>query len=169
MIHFMLAIFILLLGGFVSLFVKNNFKLKICSIFTGISSIFSLIPAFKALFKGEVLQQAFTFSPLYGTVNFVIDPLSAIFIVIISIMSFLGLIYANGYLKPYIEKGKSISSHSLFLMLLITSMLGVVTVQNGLFFLVIWELMSLSSFFLVIFEGEKKEVRKAGIKYYKEE
>ena len=165
MIHFMLAIFILLLGGFISLFVKNKFKLRLCSLFAGISSIFALIPAFNALFKGEVFQQAFTFSPLYGTVNFVIDPLSAIFIVIISIMSLLGLIYANGYLKPYIEKGKSISSHSLFLMLLIASMLGVVTVQNGLFFLVIWELMSLSSFFLVIFEGEKKEVRKAGIKY----
>ncbi len=50
-------------------------------------------------------------------------------------------------------------------MLLLASMLGVVTVQNGLFFLIVWELMSLSSFFLVIFEGEKKDVLKAGIKY----
>ncbi len=165
MIYFMLAIFLLILGGLLSTFLNNKFKLKFCTFFAGIASVCALIPAFTSLIKGEVIKQSFVFSPLYGTVNFVIDPLSAFFIIIISIMSFLGLVYANGYLKPYIEKGKSISSHSFFLMLLIASMLGVVTVQNGLFFLVIWELMSLSSFFLVIFEGEKKEVRKAGIKY----
>lgn len=161
----MLALFLLILGGFLSIFLKNNYKIKLCTFFAGVASILALIPAFTSLIKGEVIQSSFTFSPLYGAVPFVIDPLGAVFIVIISIMSLLGIIYANGYLKPYIEKGKSISSHSFFLMLLVASMLGVVTVQNGLFFLVVWELMSLSSFFLVIFEGEKKEVRKAGIKY----
>ena len=44
-------------------------------------------------------------------------------------------------------------------------MLAVVTTNNGLFFLIIWELMSLSSFFLVIFEDDKKEVLSAGVKY----
>ena len=49
--------------------------------------------------------------------------------------------------------------------MLIASMLLVVTCQNALMFLICWEIMSLSSFFLVIFENEKKEVLKAGIKY----
>jgi len=40
-----------------------------------------------------------------------------------------------------------------------------VGVQNALLFLVIWELMSLSSFFLVIFEHEKPQTLEAGIKY----
>ena len=80
-------------------------------------------------------------------------------------MSFIGVIYANGYLKPYINKNKNLSSHCFFLMILIASMLGVTIARNGLFFLILWEIMSLSSFFLVIFEGEKKDVLKAGIKY----
>jgi formate hydrogenlyase subunit 3/multisubunit Na+/H+ antiporter MnhD subunit len=44
-------------------------------------------------------------------------------------------------------------------------MLLVVTCQNALVFLISWEIMSLSSFFLVVFESEKKEVLNAGIKY----
>jgi len=80
-------------------------------------------------------------------------------------MSCLGIFYANGYLKPYIEKNKNITAHLFFLTVLVASMLLVVTCQNALMFLVCWEIMSLSSFFLVIFENEKKEILKAGIKY----
>ncbi len=102
---------------------------------------------------------------VFGKINFVIDSLSAFFILIILMMGFLALIYSKGYLKPYIQKGKSVVSHYIFFFMLILSMLGVVTCQNALFFLVIWEIMSLSSFFLVIFENEEKEVLKAGVKY----
>ncbi len=49
---------------------------------------------------------------------------------------------------------------------LVSSMILVVIVQNALFFLIVWELMSISSFFLVIFESEKKEVLEAGLKYF---
>lgn len=45
------------------------------------------------------------------------------------------------------------------------SMLLVVIVRDGIAFLMIWEIMSLSSFFLVIFETEKKETIKIGINY----
>ena len=41
-------------------------------------------------------------------------------------------------------------------------MLLVVAARNGVLFLVGWELMSLASFFLVMFEDEKESVRRAG-------
>ena len=44
-------------------------------------------------------------------------------------------------------------------------MLLVVMLRDALAFLIIWEIMSLSSFFLVIFESEKKETIEIGIKY----
>ena len=160
-----LSIGILLCGALFSLFVKEDFKLKICSILTLLAAGTALIPAGFVLYNGQSLVGSLDFSSLFGKINFVIDPLSAIFIIVISVMSFLGTMYANGYMKPYLKKGMNVSSHCFFLMLLIASMLGVVTIQNGLFFLIVWELMSLSSFFLVIFEGEKKEVLSAGIKY----
>ena len=160
-----LSIFILILGGLVSLVFKPDFKPKFCSGITILSGILALIPALKVLISNNTYNISLFTSPVFGSVRLELDALSAIFVAIIAIMSSLAVIYANGYLKPYVQKGVDTSAHFLFLMLLIASMLAVVTVQNGLFFLIVWELMSLSSFFLVIFEGEKKEVLKSGIKY----
>jgi len=44
-------------------------------------------------------------------------------------------------------------------------MICVTVVQNAVFFLIVWEIMSLSSFFLVIFEDDKKDVLSAGMNY----
>jgi len=41
----------------------------------------------------------------------------------------------------------------------------VVIADNGFFFLIVWELMSLLSYFLVVTEHEKAEVRYAGLFY----
>lgn len=163
--YLVLSIGILLAGGLLALVAKEESKFKICSIFTFLASATALVPAIFVLIKGTPLEAVFNFSTVCGPIRFVIDPLAAIFITVISVMSFLGTVYANGYMQPYLKKGMHTSSHCFFFMLLIASMLGVVTVQNGLFFLIVWELMSLSSFFLVIFEGQKKDVLKAGIKY----
>ncbi|MDD5697758.1 MAG: proton-conducting transporter membrane subunit, partial [Victivallaceae bacterium] len=45
------------------------------------------------------------------------------------------------------------------------AMLLLVAVRNALAFLVVWEVMSLASFFLVVFENEKPEVAAAGLNY----
>ncbi|HSA06564.1 MAG TPA: proton-conducting transporter membrane subunit [Candidatus Gastranaerophilales bacterium] len=100
-----------------------------------------------------------------GNVNLVIDQLSAFFVVIISIISFIGVLYSIGYIKPYLNKNNNVFSHYVFLGILIVSMLLVTVVQNALAFLIVWEIMSLSSFFLVIFENEKKDTLGAGINY----
>lgn len=130
-----------------------------------LGSITMLVPAAKVLISSQPIIKTFNFNPVFGAVNFVIDPLSAFFIAVITIMSITSVIYAKGYLKPYIEKNKKIGAHMIFMIALIFSMIAVVTCQNALMFLICWEIMSLSSFFLVIFENEKKDVLKAGIKY----
>lgn len=162
---FFISLCLLVLGGIVSIFVKENYKMKLCSVFAGISMLLLAIPSIICLFTGITYGTKLYLPPVFGIINFVIDPLSAFFILVISGLSFLGTIYACGYIKPYFNKNMNLSSHTFFLMLLIASMIGVVTVQNSLFFIVLWEIMSLSSFFLVIFEGQKKEVLNAGIKY----
>ncbi len=162
---FFIGITILILGGILSTFLNKNLKIPTLSIMTLIGAVCSFLPALNVMLKGETLVQSLNFNNIFGVVNFVIDPLSAFFIMVISVMSTIAVIYSNGYLKPYIEKGKNINSHLIFLSMLIASMLAVVTCQNALMFLICWEIMSLSSFFLVIFENEKKEVLHAGIKY----
>lgn len=163
--NFFIGISILFLSGFFASLFSKKFKIVVLSLLTAAASILCLIPAVKVLFGGKNLVTTFDFNSIFGAVNFVIDPLAAFFIIVISVMSLVSVIYSKGYLKPYIEKGKNINSHLVFLPALIGSMLAVVTCQNALMFLVCWEIMSLSSFFLVIFENDKKEVRRAGIKY----
>ena len=119
---------------------------------------FFLAPAaFKALIFGVPFIKTLKLGngSIFHDINFLIDPLSGFFILIILIMGLLGLIYSKGYLKPYIEKGKSVTSHYIFFVGLILSMIGVVSCQNAFFFLIIWEIMSLTSFFLFIFENDK--------------
>lgn len=165
MSNFFIGVVALLLGGFLALAFDKKFKVTVSSIFLALGSVFCLIPAVEVLTTGQNLVSELNFNPLFETVKFVIDPLSAFFIIVISLMSLMAVIYSKGYLKPYIEAKKSVNSHLVFLNTLIASMLAVVTCQNALMFLILWEIMSLSSFFLVIFENEKKEVIKAGVKY----
>lgn len=104
---------------------------------------------------------------LNSAVYLTVDKLSAFFIFVINFTCLTGIIYAKGYLKPYTDKkGKTeLALHYFNFFYLHLSMLLVVMVRDGLAFLIIWEIMSLSSFFLVIFESEKKETLKIGINY----
>ena len=162
---YFIGIVILFFGAIFTLLLKNqSLKLKFISFCAFVASCFTVSAGVKALLQGP-LSHTFHFGSIFQNVSFAIDNLSAFFVIFISIMSTLAIIYSNGYLKGYIEKGKDVSAHSVFLPMLMASMLGVVTCQNAIMFLIIWELMSLSSFFLVIFEHDKKEVLNSGVKY----
>jgi hydrogenase-4 component B len=99
-----------------------------------------------------------------GPLSLSADPFSALFILIISLLSLAASVFAIGYVREY-QGRKNIASLGLFYHAFILAMLLVVTVQNAFYFLLFWELMSLASYFLVIFEHEKQEARSAGTLY----
>ena len=108
------------------------------------------------------------FIPFQGNyISIEIDQLSAFFILVIDLTMLTGIIYARGYLQPYLHnKSKAeMAWHFFNFLWLHISMILVVSLRDALSFLMIWEIMSLSSFFLVIFETEKEETIKIGIKY----
>lgn len=162
MLFLFISIILFIFSGLVQILSKEKLKATIFTFFSGIATISGLIPTITVLFSNEKLFEAVKFNGLIGNVNFVLDPLSAFFVLIILVISFLAIIYSRKYLGPY---NKNLSAHYFFLGLFISAMILVVTVQNILFFLICWEIMSLSSFFLVIFEDNKKEVLSAGINY----
>lgn len=94
------------------------------------------------------------------------DPLSALFLLMISIISPIIAVYAVEYLRRYRENASDTRVNLLFFNLLIASMSLVPLVREAISFLTVWEIMSLTSFLLVIFHHEQREVRKAGIKYF---
>jgi formate hydrogenlyase subunit 3/multisubunit Na+/H+ antiporter MnhD subunit len=122
--------------------------------------------AVKALMLSSKLTLPFI--PFLGnTLSIEIDQLSAFFILVIDLTILNGIIYAKGYLQPYVHKKSKteMAWHFFNFLWLHISMLLVVSLRQAIPFLMIWEVMSLSSFFLVIFETEKKETIKIGIKY----
>jgi hydrogenase-4 component B len=100
----------------------------------------------------------------YGSLYLRLDALSAFFLVPIFLICALAALYGTEYLEAYRER-KSLASAWFFLNLLAASMTVVVLANNAVLFLVAWETMSLSSFFLVTFENEKESTRRAGWTY----
>lgn len=93
------------------------------------------------------------------------DFLSLYFIFIILIVAIPVVIYSVGYIDEYKEK-YSIKYFWFMMLSFIFSMMGVVFSTNSIEFVIFWELMSVFSFFLVIYEYDKKENIKSGIMYF---
>jgi formate hydrogenlyase subunit 3/multisubunit Na+/H+ antiporter MnhD subunit len=118
-------------------------------------------------FSGETLRLQLSMPFWFHNSSLVIDRLSAFFILVINFGTLTSILFSRGYMKMYEAKKSSqdFSLHYFFLIWLQIAMLLVVTLQEGLPFLVAWEIMSISSFMLVIFESEKKEILNTGIYY----
>ena len=94
-----------------------------------------------------------------------LDPLAAFFVLTISLAGLSASIYALGYVTEFYGRASIAALGALFNGFLL-SMTLVVIADNGFFFLIVWELMSLLSYFLVVTEHEKAEVRYAGLFYF---
>jgi len=93
---------------------------------------------------------------------FQFDILSLVFITLILLGAIPNLFYSSGYL-PHIQRKVHYQLHYFAF---IISMLGVVTAGNSLVFLFFWELMSLTSWQLILTEVEDKETIKAARFYF---
>ncbi|MBW6440639.1 hydrogenase 4 subunit B [Patescibacteria group bacterium] len=130
-----------------------------------LGSLFGILLSGNVLLYNNIytLQLPLTFSLL--PVNVKIDMLSAFFILIISVVSLLSSIYAIGYMRQF-YKEYNLGLFGFFYNFFILSMILVASANNALYFLFVWEIMSLTSYFLVIFEHKHKESIKAGFLYF---
>jgi len=94
-----------------------------------------------------------------------LDGLTVFFLFILLLGQGLSSLYALGYLKEYEEKKKSLWSFHVCWLLFLGSMFGVLLADDGFTFLLTWEMMSLFSFFLVLYEHEDPQNRKAAYIY----
>jgi len=147
----------MIFGAFATLILKKNVAVPTLII----GCLVSLIPTLDFLFTGKSESFTLISNAYYGNFIFNIDALTSFFLLPILVISIITSIYGLEYMKKY----KNTSSLWFFFNLLVVSMIGVVTSRNGILFLICWEIMSLSSFFLVSFENEKKDVRRASLIY----
>src|SRR3972149_2921001 len=93
-----------------------------------------------------------------------LDPLSGFFLTVIGLLGFFVSIYSIGYVKGFLGK-RSVTPLVIFYSLFMAGMFLVVLADDAFFFLISWEVMALASYFLVMFEDEKTENRRAAFLY----
>jgi hydrogenase-4 component B len=129
-----------------------------------LNALVTTLPAISVLLGND-----FSFSvyggPNLGNILFEIDPLSAWFILIINITLINGALYGSGYMKSYENRKNELTLHWIFFILFHASMLLVCMLRHGFAFLISWEIMTLSSLILVLFDHTKANTMRAGLNY----
>ncbi len=93
-----------------------------------------------------------------------LDPLAGYFLTVVGLLSFFVSIYSTGYVKGFLGR-RSVTRLVVFYCLFIAGMFMVVLADDALFFLISWEAMAAASYFLVMFEDENAENRRAAFLY----
>jgi formate hydrogenlyase subunit 3/multisubunit Na+/H+ antiporter MnhD subunit len=127
-------------------------------------SVVGLVPAFRVLLGGMSETRALPWDALHGEFRVELDALSAFFLVPVLGLAALGAVYGGEYLFAY-HRRKSLGAPWFFYNLFVAGMVMVVVARTAILFLMAWEVMSLAAFFLVTFEHEQAEVRRAGWVY----
>lgn len=97
-------------------------------------------------------------------VHLKLDPLSGFFLTVIGLLCFIVSIYSIGYIKTFVSK-RSVTHLVIFYCLFLLGMFLVVLSDDAFSFLISWEVMAASSYFLVMFEDERSENRRAAFLY----
>lgn len=131
---------------------------------SSIASLTSLVVAYSVLTSRVDVAVSLLGQTPFGQITFRIDPLSAFFLFVISLIGLAVSLYSFGYVKSFAGRrhiGIFLFLYSSFLLL----MTSVVTIANGVFFIVAWEGMSIATFFLITYEHETKSSRHAAFLY----
>jgi len=164
--QFFISILIILFGGFFSLILVRKAKFaKIITVFLlSIGCLSGLMDAVLNLIQPGIAGASFKYLNVFF-LAFRMDGLSGFFLVVIFAVCLLATLYSFHYME---HSGNDVRTavNYFFFSILIASMALVVTAANMITFMLFWEIMSLSSFFLVIYKHHKAESRKAGYLYF---
>lgn len=91
------------------------------------------------------------------------DSLSVFMVLVISLLVVVCSLYSLTYMREY--EGKGAAAMGFFMNLFIASMVALLVMDNAFWFIVLFEMMSLSSWFLVIARQDKTSIN-AGMLYF---
>lgn len=122
------------------------------------------------LLTGKPFELAFpNLLPLGGGLALRLDPLGAVFLLVIGIGAIPAALYGVGYTADYADGRASLPFLGVMLNLFLLTMSLVTMANNVLTFLFMWECMSLTSYFLVLTEANVPEsdgsTARAGVWY----
>jgi hydrogenase-4 component B len=153
-----------LVGIFVLLVVPAKFKANIATLTVVFNAIVTSGLATQTLI-GNASNFVFWGGNLFGDVEIRVDALSAWFILIINFTCLTAVFFGGAYLKGFMENAKKMTFHWVLFVLFQLSMIWVCLIQHSLIFLIVWEIMSLSSVLLVVFDHQNPKIVKAAVNY----
>ena len=160
------GILLTFLAGIPGLFYnrKNSGGELLACVLTLAGSISGLIAVVLALTSDNAMRLDIPWSMPGGVLALRLDALSSVFLLPLFLVVSTGAVYGLGYWSQR-EKPANGRKLRLFYGLISGAMILLLTARNGVLFLMAWEVMALSGFFLIITEEFKKEVRRAGFIY----
>src|ERR1035437_7604406 len=160
------SVVILILGSLVSLLLGRN--QKVCGwvsfAFVCASSVCTGLAVAQACTVASDEQMLLSLPQLGARLTLRVDPLSAIFLAIVAVIALLSTLYSVRYMEHY--RHDKVAKFFPLLLLSIASMTGVLVCTDFFFFLIFWESMTLTSYFLVTFESKNPASQRAGLKYF---
>ena len=149
--------------GLAGHFSKTRLTNLLCTLAL-LGAILEFSASLGALLSPGTLSWSLPSGVSYLTYSIRLDPLGAYFNLALSLLAACTSIYSVGYIA-HSPAGKSPSLFCTWLNLLLLSLTLIFTASNVIFFLIAWELMVVSSYFLVIFDHESAEARQGGLLY----
>lgn len=107
---------------------------------------------------GNIYTEKISWLPDLGLdIVFILDGLSMVFVLLITVIGLLVFLYAKAYMKFY----SGTTKFYFYLAMFTAAMLGLVLSANFIQLFIFWELTSVLSFLLISFFNEKESARKA--------
>lgn len=128
----------------------------VACLFGMVASLASLGSGLMSITSPELLVSIAGIVP-FANLTLLFNPLAGLLVSVISVLAFVAWLYGLSYFNEYYDKG--MGSIGFFMNLFVASMLFVILSDNAFWFLVFFELMSLTSYFLVIVEQKPASVR----------
>jgi len=131
----------------------------------GLSGIAAVTAGISGLLTGETMTAQLPLGLPWLHWQVRLDALSAFFMVVIGLITIAIALYGPGYVRDYERGPDSMAALGGFTGLFIAGMQLVILADDAFMFMVAWELMSLSSYFLVAWQHEHSANRRAGFLY----
>lgn len=131
----------------------------------GLAGLAALVAGLLALVGGGVATAELPLGLPWLPWRIRLDALSGFFLCVIGVVTFAVGLYAPGYLRGFEQGRDPLPALGGFTGLFLTGMLLVVLADDAFLFMVAWELMSLSSYFLVAFHHDRAANRRAAFLY----
>ncbi len=160
------AVLLLLLPVALAPFI--SFRQRLLSYFTffvaAVSALLSVIAGASAVWSGQTQKIQLLMGLPDLPFHLRLDPLAGFFLTVIGLLAFFVSVYSIGYIKGFLGR-RSVTSLVIFYCLFLAGMYMVVLSDDALIFLISWEIMAAASYFLVMFENERIENRRAAFLY----